>query len=292
MLSQVKRKQKLLLALTLMVLFTSSILAFSIQAAYSTADYNSSRSNTSTAITQLRADLMDLKSNFGVYLEGNNVESYIDIMIMELDEVQTGLVEMDKFFSVMNDELQSLKQGLNSVGNEVAVESIPQTTESAAEKGAYSNITLERIDFAKGFVVLDDLQNVAPILYGNVCTAQGSCETLSNDNLLIIVSKSKLGYTTSDKLEEYLKVTLLDARTTSNKVSTQDDFELTKSAVAPGLQPEDIKSKVPVWVRNNAGWYAEGLISEVEFVKGLEWMINNGVIQLAVPVGIGEEGVS
>ncbi|MEK0352830.1 MAG: hypothetical protein QQN57_08100, partial [Nitrosopumilus sp.] len=59
----------------------------------------------------------------------------------------------------------------------------------------------------------------------------------------------------------------------------QDDL-LTKAAVAPELQPKDIKSIVPPWVRYNAGWYAEGLITEVEFVKGLEWMINNGVIEI------------
>ena len=107
MVSQVKRKQNLLLALTLTVLITGSIFAFSIQEAYSAKNFNSSKSNTSTAISQLRADLLDLKSNFGVYLEGNNVESYIDNMVMELDEVQTGLDEISEFFFVMNVELTS-----------------------------------------------------------------------------------------------------------------------------------------------------------------------------------------
>jgi len=287
MLSQVKRKQKLLLALTLTVLFTSSILVFSIQAAYSAADYNSSRSNTQTAITQLQTDLMDLKSNFGVYLDGNNVESFIDIMIMELDVVQTGLVEMDEFYFSLNTELESLKQGLNSDSNEVAVESMKQTTESATEKGAYSNITLERSDFANGFVVLDDLQNVAPILHQSVCSGkvEESCETLFNDSWVIVVSKSMLGDTTSDKLEEYLKVTLSNVQGTSIRVGEDWDADDTPSreekvTVSPGLQPEDFKPKVPNWVKSNAGWYAEGLITEEDFVVGLEWMINNGVIQI------------
>ena len=289
MLFHANLNQKLLLAITLTVLITGSILAFSVQEAYSQQkNFNSAKDvSAGGAISQLRADLMDLKSNLQVYLDGNNVESYIDIMLMELDEVQTGVDEMDEFFSVMNDELQSLKQGLNSDSNEVAIESTTQTTESATEKGAYSNITLERIDFANGFVVLDDLQNVAPKLHQSVCTAQGSCETLFNDSWVIVVSKSMLGDTTSDKLEEYLKVTLSDTRIativenerTGISGLGQDDL-LTKAAVAPELQPKDIKSIVPPWVRYNAGWYAEGLITEVEFVKGLEWMINNGVIEI------------
>lgn len=301
MLFHANLNQKLLLAITLTVLITGSILAFSVQEAYSQQkNFNSAKDvSAGGAISQLRADLMDLKSNLQVYLDGNNVESYIDIMLMELDEVQTGVDEMDEFFSVMNDELQSLKQGLNSDSNEVAIESTTQTTESATEKGAYSNITLERSDFANGFVVLDDLQNVAPILHQSVCSGkvEESCETLFNDSWVIVVSKSMLGDTTSDKLEEYLKVTLSNVQGTSIRVGEDWDgdeipSQEEKGIASPGLQPEDIKSKVPVWVRNNAGWYAEGLISEVEFVVGLEWMINNGVIQLAVPVGIGEEGVS
>ena len=188
MLSQVKRKRNLLLALTLMVLFTGSILAFSIQAAYSTEElfgaYNFllSGSNAQTAIEQVQEELKGIQDD--ARIEGDETLAIsIDNVVIKLDVAKKGLAEMDKFFFVMSDELHSLKQGLNSVGNEVAVESIPQTTESAAKKGAYSNITLERSGFANGFVVLDDLQNVAPILSKSLCSGkvEESCETLFND---------------------------------------------------------------------------------------------------------------
>jgi hypothetical protein len=35
---------------------------------------------------------------------------------------------------------------------------------------------------------------------------------------------------------------------------------------------------VPDWIRNNAGWWADDKISEDEFVKALEFLINNGII--------------
>ena len=35
---------------------------------------------------------------------------------------------------------------------------------------------------------------------------------------------------------------------------------------------------VPDWVKNTAGWWAEGQISEVEFVKGVEFLINQQII--------------
>ena len=189
MLSQVKRKQKLLLALTLTVLITGSILAFSIQAAYSTKNYNSSISNTKLAASQLRADLLDLKSNFGVYLEGNNVESYIDIMVMELDEVQTGLDEMDGFYYTLDAELQSLKRAHISTTFDTAVEPTTDTSEAINS-----------------------------------------------------IPAGKTGIS------------------------------------------------LPEWTKKNAGWWADGLISDKDYVIGLEWMINNGVIQIDLEKEFGISG--
>jgi len=35
---------------------------------------------------------------------------------------------------------------------------------------------------------------------------------------------------------------------------------------------------LPNWIKNNAGWWAEGKISEKEFVKGIEYLIEQGII--------------
>jgi hypothetical protein len=40
-------------------------------------------------------------------------------------------------------------------------------------------------------------------------------------------------------------------------------------------------AEVPAWVKNNAGWWAEGTISETEFLSGIEFLIKDGII--AVP---------
>lgn len=47
----------------------------------------------------------------------------------------------------------------------------------------------------------------------------------------------------------------------------------------------DLDSKIdttliPKWVKNNAGWWAEDLIGDSDFVKGLEYLINNGSIKV------------
>ena len=35
---------------------------------------------------------------------------------------------------------------------------------------------------------------------------------------------------------------------------------------------------IPDWIRNNAGWWSEGTISDKEFVGGIEYMVKNGII--------------
>ena len=37
---------------------------------------------------------------------------------------------------------------------------------------------------------------------------------------------------------------------------------------------------IPEWIKNNAGWWAEGLISDEDFAKGIEHMIKVGIITI------------
>jgi len=39
-------------------------------------------------------------------------------------------------------------------------------------------------------------------------------------------------------------------------------------------------SSIPVWVKNNAKWWSEGSISEVEYLKSLEYLITKGIINI------------
>ncbi|MCV0412105.1 peptidase [Nitrosarchaeum sp.] len=45
---------------------------------------------------------------------------------------------------------------------------------------------------------------------------------------------------------------------------------------------------VPDWVKNNAGWWADGIISESEFIQGVQFLIKEGVIVIP-PTTVSEE---
>ena len=36
--------------------------------------------------------------------------------------------------------------------------------------------------------------------------------------------------------------------------------------------------EIPSWVKNNAGWWADGTIDDQSFIAGLEFLISNGII--------------
>ena len=49
----------------------------------------------------------------------------------------------------------------------------------------------------------------------------------------------------------------------------------------PYTAPDDETiSTIPDWVKNNAGWWAEGQIPDSAFVDGIEYLIKEGIIQI------------
>ena len=38
---------------------------------------------------------------------------------------------------------------------------------------------------------------------------------------------------------------------------------------------------IPGWIKNNAGWWADGQIDDGSFVSGLQWLISNGIMKIS-----------
>ena len=37
---------------------------------------------------------------------------------------------------------------------------------------------------------------------------------------------------------------------------------------------------IPEWVKNNAGWWSEGMIDDNEFLNGIKYLIENGIMKI------------
>lgn len=60
-------------------------------------------------------------------------------------------------------------------------------------------------------------------------------------------------------------------------------FEVGVGGAPPKSTPPSqivTKVQIPDWVRNNAGWWAEGNIADSDFASGIEFMIKEGIIQV------------
>ena len=41
------------------------------------------------------------------------------------------------------------------------------------------------------------------------------------------------------------------------------------------------ETSIPGWIKNNAGWWADGQIDDSSFVSGLHWLISNGIMMIS-----------
>jgi len=48
----------------------------------------------------------------------------------------------------------------------------------------------------------------------------------------------------------------------------------------PEQASETAEEKIPNWIKNNAGWWADGLISQDDFVNGIKYLVEKGIIQV------------
>ena len=45
-------------------------------------------------------------------------------------------------------------------------------------------------------------------------------------------------------------------------------------------ESSDEVKEIPSWIKNNADWWAQGLISDDDFVKGIQYLIENGIMDI------------
>jgi len=46
--------------------------------------------------------------------------------------------------------------------------------------------------------------------------------------------------------------------------------------------PAESETSIPSWIKNNAGWWADGMIPDDAFVSGLQWLISIGIMKISL----------
>ena len=54
-------------------------------------------------------------------------------------------------------------------------------------------------------------------------------------------------------------------------------------ASSSNYEPNECRVCVPDWIKNNAGWWAANEITDQDFLSGIYYMIENGIIVIEIP---------
>ena len=66
-------------------------------------------------------------------------------------------------------------------------------------------------------------------------------------------------------------------------------IELLEDLEDLGVNEKQKNKKIPEWVRNNASWWAVGVISDSDFLKAIEFLINENIIKMPTTEVTGED---
>jgi hypothetical protein len=75
---------------------------------------------------------------------------------------------------------------------------------------------------------------------------------------------------------------------TGTGISNWESFVIAKTAFEIGKAGElsapvptpTAQTSIPGWIKNNAGWWADGQIDDSSFVSGLQWLISNKIMTI------------
>jgi len=58
------------------------------------------------------------------------------------------------------------------------------------------------------------------------------------------------------------------------------DINLQSAGSTSGQVVAKSEASIPDWIKNNAGWWSDGMIDDGSFVSGIQWLISNGVMNI------------
>ena len=50
--------------------------------------------------------------------------------------------------------------------------------------------------------------------------------------------------------------------------------------IPPTTQGAEGSNEIPEWIKNNAGWWADGAIDDDSFIQGIQFLIKEGIMRI------------
>jgi len=108
-------------------------------------------------------------------------------------------------------------------------------------------------------------------IWSNIGTGEKYLGILSQHG----ISQESVLIPTSGKYQFKLILTGQNSQNFKEFLTSKSDFSISQSS----LQEKKI-SKVPDWIKNNAGWWADGIVGDQEFVQSIQFLIKENILDI------------
>jgi len=82
---------------------------------------------------------------------------------------------------------------------------------------------------------------------------------------------------TNDQYQLKLILTGQNSQNFAEFFTSKLDFSISQS-----IQKEEKTTTVPLWIKNNAGWWSEGIVGDQEFVQSIQFLIKEKILNVSV----------
>ncbi|NND87190.1 MAG: hypothetical protein HKM23_07720 [Nitrosopumilus sp.] len=240
----------------------------------------------------LEKDFQDFKQgyNLDIFVEGSKIQNnYFNFDVLNPDEniIQINIPHQE-LMSITNDnDLINLEI---ISGTQIDYEEIELMFENGFSARVFwdSQLTAGN-EIPLTFSFFDTNNNPAKDLLFAYSISDSSGNEISSN---IGASQKYLGILTPSGLyqesifiptdgEYSLKVILTgdDSKNFEKFFTSQSSFSLTSES----LIIEEKDSVVPSWIKNNAGWWADGTLGDGEFIQSIQFLIKENIIQITIP---------
>lgn len=210
------------------------------------------------------------------YLEGYKIQSDLDKFIYEKPDRIEIQVEASTFHDDYNANID-----IQSLYGERSDEKYVKTWQSYLSEITVGKYPSDQIvsthidlDSIKSSIVYE-LQNPSKQGY---CTEQTIPEPEIVKTSLSIPKwiKNNAGWWASDEIDDGAFLTGISYMV-SNNILEIPEPEKTESNYDKVLD-SDVSQEIPSWIKNNAGWWADGIIDDEDFATGIQYLIKTGII--------------
>ena len=172
-------------------------------------------------------------------------------------------------FQIITPNFANVTQGQNA--------SIPITVSTTSSEP--EEVTLSATDWSQSGISTYFEENPVTPDYNTIFSVQTSCSTPAGNYLFTISGSAQGTSSLPITSQQAVTVTVLpNPSCNPSSPSTPSQPSQSTPSSSSSQSSTNTQKSIPSWVRNNAKWWASGQVSDADFIKGIQYLAQQGII--------------